>query len=58
MTEVYDYVIVGGGMTGCGIVAELLDFRPDASILIIDKQERLGGWRQHNVGQTAAQDQE
>ena len=43
MTEVYDYVIVGGGMTGCGIVAELLDFRPDASILIIDKQERLGG---------------
>lgn len=43
MPTEYDYVVVGGGMTGCGIVAELLDFRPDASILVMDKLERLGG---------------
>lgn len=43
MPTEYDYVVVGGGMTGCGIVAELLDFRPDASILVMDKLDRLGG---------------
>lgn len=43
MSDHYDYVVVGGGMTGCGIVAELLDFRPDASILLVDKLDRLGG---------------
>ena len=43
MPDDYDYVVVGGGMTGCGIVAELLEFRPNASILIMDKQHQLGG---------------
>ena len=43
MAETYDYVIVGGGMTACGIVAELLDFRPDSNILILDNQKQLGG---------------
>ena len=43
MAEVYDYVVVGGGMTGVGIVAELLDYRPDASILVMDKLDQLGG---------------
>lgn len=43
MAETYDYVIVGGGMTGVGMCAELLDFRPDSTILIMDKLDRLGG---------------
>jgi hypothetical protein len=41
--EFYDYVVVGGGMTGTGITAELLEFRPNAKILIMDKLTQLGG---------------
>jgi len=43
MAETYDYVIVGGGMTGCGVCAELIDHRPDSTVLIMDKLEKLGG---------------
>ena len=32
-----DYVIIGGGMTGVGICAELLDFRKSKSIIMLDR---------------------
>jgi len=38
-----DYVIIGGGMTGTGIAAELLDYRPGKTIIILDRLEKLGG---------------
>ena len=38
-----DYVIIGGGMTGVGIAAELLDYRKSKSIIILDRLEKLGG---------------
>ena len=38
-----DYVILGGGMTGTGIAAELLDYRKSKSIIILDRLEKLGG---------------
>ena len=30
-------------MTGCGIAAELIDFRPGSKVLIMDKLDQLGG---------------
>ena len=38
-----DYIILGGGMTGVGIAAELLDYRKAKSIIILDRLEKLGG---------------
>jgi len=38
-----DYIIIGGGMTGTGICAELLDYRKSKTIIILDRLEKLGG---------------
>ena len=40
--KIYDYLIVGGGVVGLTIARELKLRQPDASILLLEKESRLG----------------
>ena len=33
---VYDYVVIGGGVSSLGLIAELVEYRPGASILVVE----------------------
>ena len=39
----YDYVIIGGGVSSLGVIAELVDYRKGKSILVVDQHKQLGG---------------
>lgn len=39
----YDYVIAGGGLQGCLLLAAIQHHQPDASVAVIDRQEELCG---------------
>ena len=39
----YDYVIIGGGVSSLGLIAELVDYRKGKSILVVDQHKQLGG---------------
>ena len=39
----YDYVIIGGGVSSLGLIAELVEYRPGKSILVVDQHTQLGG---------------
>jgi len=43
MDEIYDVVIVGGGLSGLYFLYKLLQIRPDWKILLLEKEDRLGG---------------
>jgi len=43
MDEIYDVVIVGGGLSGLYFLYKLLQIRPDWKILLLEKENRLGG---------------
>lgn len=43
MTEVYDVIIVGGGLAGALMATRIHDVTPDASLLILEKESVLGG---------------
>ena len=50
MAEKYDVLILGGGIVGLSIAKQLLEKRPNLSIAIIDKENRLA---QHNSGRNS-----
>ncbi|WP_245775141.1 FAD-dependent oxidoreductase [Nonomuraea wenchangensis] len=59
--ESYDLVVVGGGLSGVSAACEWLRRRPDASVLVIDNHDEIGGQarrvmfhRQSARGRTAA----
>ena len=39
----YDYVVIGGGVSALGLIAELVEYRPGKSILVVDQHTALGG---------------
>lgn len=42
MENLWDYVIVGGGILGCAIGKTILERRPEASVLILEKNDGPG----------------
>ncbi|MBA2442624.1 MAG: L-2-hydroxyglutarate oxidase, partial [Rubrobacter sp.] len=43
----YDYAVIGGGIVGLSTARALLRRRPDAELLLLEKEE---GWGQHQTG--------
>jgi len=41
--EIYDLVIVGGGISGLYFLYKILKLKPDWKILLLEKEDRLGG---------------
>jgi len=41
--EIYDIVIVGGGISGLYFLYKILKLKPDWKILLLEKEDRLGG---------------
>lgn len=37
--KTYDYIIAGGGLSGCVVASRLREYKPDASILLIEAGE-------------------
>lgn len=49
--EVYDYLVIGGGIVGLATAMELLKQRPGASLLVVEKEERVAFHQTgHNSG--------
>ena len=49
--KVYDFVVIGGGIVGLATAMELLDRRPGASLLVIEKEDRVAAHQTgHNSG--------
>ncbi len=47
----YDYAIVGGGIVGLATAKAILDEQPDAGVLLLEKESRLGDHQTgHNSG--------
>ena len=42
-SDTYDYVVIGGGVSSLGIIAELIEYRKGKSILVVDQHTQLGG---------------
>lgn len=40
--EIFDYVIIGGGIVGLAIANEILDRSPNARVVVLDKEPKLG----------------
>lgn len=38
-TTAYDYIIAGGGLSGCVVAARLKEYKPEAKILLIEAGE-------------------
>ncbi|WP_233515546.1 L-2-hydroxyglutarate oxidase [Marinitenerispora sediminis] len=48
---VYDFCVVGGGIVGLATAMRLLELRPGASLLLLEKEDRLGAHQTgHNSG--------
>ncbi len=43
MTNIYDFIVIGAGISGCTFASSLNKRFPDASILLIEYGRRLGG---------------
>lgn len=51
MDKVYDYIIVGGGIVGISTAWQLKQRRPDASIIVVEKENTLASHQTgHNSG--------
>ncbi len=51
MTQVVDVVVVGAGIVGLATAYRLLDERPGLGVLVVDKEDRVGGHQSsHNSG--------
>lgn len=51
MDKVYDYIIVGGGIVGISTAWQLKQRRPDASVIVIEKEASLASHQTgHNSG--------
>ncbi|HET9119484.1 MAG TPA: FAD-dependent oxidoreductase, partial [Solirubrobacterales bacterium] len=37
-----DFVVIGGGIVGLAVARELLDRHPDASLCVLEREERIG----------------
>jgi L-2-hydroxyglutarate oxidase LhgO len=37
----YDYVVIGGGVSSLGLIAELVEYRKGKSILVVDQHKQL-----------------
>ena len=49
--RLYDYVVVGGGIVGLATAMELLNKRPGASVLVLEKEDRVAFHQTgHNSG--------
>ena len=48
--KVYDYVVVGAGIIGLAVARSLRRIKPDAAILIIDKENDVG---EHSSGRNS-----
>lgn len=49
--QAYDFVVVGGGIVGLATAYTLLQRRPDASLLLLEKEDTLGAHQSgHNSG--------
>jgi L-2-hydroxyglutarate oxidase len=47
---VYDFCVIGGGIVGLATASALLDRRPDASLLLLEKEAELG---RHQTGRNS-----
>ena len=48
---IFDYCIIGGGIVGLATAMRLLEDRPDSSLILIEKEDRLGKHQTgHNSG--------
>ncbi len=43
MNKIYDYIVIGAGISGCTFAAELNNRCPDNSILLVEHGRRIGG---------------
>ena len=43
MNDRFDHAIIGGGIAGLASAYEILRARPDASLLVNEAEDRLGG---------------
>ena len=49
--QLYDYVVIGGGIVGLATAMELLNKRPEASVLVLEKESRVAFHQTgHNSG--------
>ncbi|MDB9978017.1 FAD-dependent oxidoreductase, partial [Porticoccaceae bacterium] len=48
---IYDYCVIGGGIIGLATAHKLLELRPNASLLLIEKETTLASHQTgHNSG--------
>jgi len=51
VSEVFDYCVIGAGIVGLSVAYKLVEKRPNASILILEKESDIGGHQtSHNSG--------
>ena len=41
--DAFDFVIVGGGITGLSAAAELVSTHPGVSVTVLEREDRVGG---------------